>query len=184
MELIDVGCNLAHDAFDADRAEVLAHARQADVVQIVVTGASEDGSIAALELARAHPGELFATTGVHPHHASDFCADTESLMRDLSSKAGVVAIGETGLDYFRDIPARGAAQGLERQLQVALLWPPLFLHQRCARISSPLRQVDRVKPRGTLFTGTREELCDCLDSIAMSGSQAGLRRAGAPTRKP
>jgi Tat protein secretion system quality control protein TatD with DNase activity len=66
MELIDIGCNLAHDSFDSDREEVLQRARAAGVVQLVVTGASEAGSIASLALAREHPGELFATAGVHP----------------------------------------------------------------------------------------------------------------------
>ena len=52
MELIDIGCNLTHDSFDDDRAQVLDRARETGVVQMIVTGASADGSIAAGELAR------------------------------------------------------------------------------------------------------------------------------------
>ena len=66
MELIDIGCNLTHDSFDEDRDAVLDRARAAGVVQMIVTGASEEGSTAALALARSYPGELFATAGVHP----------------------------------------------------------------------------------------------------------------------
>src|SRR3546814_12069709 len=67
--------NLTHDSFDHDRDAVLQRARDASVVQMVVTGASREHSPQALELARAHPGELFATAGVHPHHASEYTAE-------------------------------------------------------------------------------------------------------------
>ena len=106
MELIDIGCNLTHDSFGSDLAQVLEQAHVAGVVQLIVTGASEDGSRAALRLAQDHPGTLFATAGVHPHHASEFTDETEALLRDLSSQEGVVAVGETGLDYFRDFSPR------------------------------------------------------------------------------
>ncbi|TVR91734.1 MAG: hydrolase TatD, partial [Wenzhouxiangellaceae bacterium] len=71
MELIDIGCNLTHDSFDKDRAEVIANAQAQGVVQMVVTGASEAGSVRARELAADWPGVLFATAGVHPHLASE-----------------------------------------------------------------------------------------------------------------
>jgi TatD DNase family protein len=89
MELIDIGCNLTHDSFAGDREAVLQQAHQAGVVQLIVTGASEAGSIAARELALAHPGELFATCGVHPHHAVDFTADTETSLRELAGQAAL-----------------------------------------------------------------------------------------------
>ena len=64
MELIDIGVNLAHDSFDADRDAVMARARDAGVVQMVVTGSSEESNAKALSLARAHPDHLFSTAGV------------------------------------------------------------------------------------------------------------------------
>ncbi|MCW8924765.1 MAG: TatD family hydrolase, partial [Xanthomonadales bacterium] len=88
MELIDIGCNLTHDSFDDDRDEVIAAAYEAGVVQIVVTGASADGSRAALELASERPGQLFATAGVHPHRASDFDDETDQLLRHLATQPG------------------------------------------------------------------------------------------------
>ena len=63
---------------------------------------------AALELARRHPAVLFATAGVHPHHAADYTAETDALLRDLAAQDEVVAVGETGLDYFRDFSPRDA----------------------------------------------------------------------------
>ena len=89
MNLIDIGCNLTHDSFDGDRAAVLQRARDAGVVQMIVTGASEAGSRGALELARSHPGELFATAGVHPHLASEFHDGTEALLRERDLLDGV-----------------------------------------------------------------------------------------------
>ncbi len=71
MELIDIGANLGHESFDADLDAVMQRAAAAGVLQMIVTGASVEGSRKAMELARAHPGRLFATAGVHPHHAAD-----------------------------------------------------------------------------------------------------------------
>ena len=134
MELIDIGCNLAHDSFDDDREQVLAAARAAGVVQIVVTGASEDGSLKAAELARGRPGKLFATAGVHPHLASSYNADTESVLAELHRLDEVVAVGECGLDYFRDFsPRPDQRRAFERQLALAVdCGKPVFLHQRDA----------------------------------------------------
>lgn len=169
MELIDIGCNLTHDAFDDDRDEVLARARDAGVVQMVVTGASAEGSLMALDLARQHLGVLFATAGVHPHRASDFNDDTESLIRELSERDEVVAIGETGLDYFRDFSPRPDQCGaFERHLEVARETKlPLFLHMRDAHedfvaiLKSARDQLAEVCVH--CFTGEQPQLHDYLD---------------------
>jgi TatD DNase family protein len=169
MELIDIGCNLTHDAFASDREEVLERARSAGVVQLVVTGASEAGSIAALELAGMHPGALFATAGIHPHHATELTADAETVIRELAGRPGVVAAGETGLDYYRDFAPRAAQRrAFERQLQIGIdSGLPMFLHQRDAHedFVAMVREV-----RGQLsnlvvhcFTGSRAELGEYLE---------------------
>src|SRR5215472_5384663 len=69
--LIDIGINLGHDSYDGDRDAVLSRAREAGVAQMLVTGATLSGSHGAIALARQHPGMLFATAGVHPHHARE-----------------------------------------------------------------------------------------------------------------
>ena len=169
MELIDIGCNLTHDSFDSDRDQVLEHAREAGVVQLVVTGASDEGSKAALGLAQEHPGRLFATAGVHPHHASGYSDDTDSLLRDLSSRQGVVAVGETGLDYFRDFSPRDVQRDVfRRQLQIGIdSGLPLFLHMRDAHgdfhaILSEVREhLSDVVVH--CFTGNRDELHEYLE---------------------
>jgi len=133
-DLIDIGANLTHDSFDADRDTVIANARAAGVAQMVVTGADEPGSLAAVELASGYPGVVFPTAGVHPHRAMDFSAATESVFRELYAKRRVVAVGETGLDYFRDFSPRPAQRSaFERHLALAAdSGLPMFLHQRDA----------------------------------------------------
>jgi len=169
MNLIDIGCNLTHDSFDKDLDAVIERAHEAGVVQMVVTGASKDGSRAALALASKYPGELFSTAGVHPHRASDFDDDTEQILRDLSQRQGVVAMGEMGLDYFRDFSPRDIQRVVfEKQLQIGIdTGLPVFLHMRDAHgnFHAILKEVrDRLSHVVVhCFTGNREELHDYLD---------------------
>lgn len=104
MDLVDIGANLPHDAFDPDRAAVLDRARAAGVAGLVVTGSSLSCSLQALGLARAHPALLRCTAGVHPHHAADHDPTQLDELARLWAAPEVVAIGETGLDFFRDFP--------------------------------------------------------------------------------
>ena len=170
MQLIDIGANLTHDSFDHDRDAVLQRARDAGVKRMVITGASREHSPKALALAKAHPGELFATAGVHPHHAVEYTDECDAEMRALLTHDEVVAVGECGLDYFRDFSPRPAQRkAFERQLQSAAeVGKPLFLHQRDAHddFMAMMRNFDgRLGPAVVhCFTGTREELFDYLDN--------------------
>jgi TatD DNase family protein len=131
---IDIGSNLTHESFDADRAEVMSRALRAGVEHQVVTGATVAGSRAALELARAHPTMLSATAGVHPHHAAGFVASSRDDLRALLVDPLAVAVGECGLDYFRDLSPREAQRtAFIAQLELAVeSRKPVFLHQRDA----------------------------------------------------
>jgi len=169
MHLIDIGANLTHESFRHDFDAVLERAHEAGVERMIVTGASRVGSEHALELARTHPGELHATAGVHPHHAGDYGEDTDALLRELARKPEVVAVGETGLDYFRDLSPRPAQRGaFEKQLAIAIdLGMPLFLHQRDAHedflalLKSARDRVPAVVVH--CFTDDRRALFDYLD---------------------
>jgi TatD DNase family protein len=132
--LIDIGANLTHDSFDADRAAVLERAAAAGVARLIVTGTSVTNSVQAAELCAAHPGTLFATAGVHPHHASEFDEHTSDALRALLSNPAIVAVGECGLDFFRDLSPRTAQRhAFEAQLDLASeIGKPVFLHQRDA----------------------------------------------------
>ena len=167
-QLIDIGCNLTHDSFDADREAVIEAAQSAGVTQMVVTGATEQGSLEAHLLAKKWPGVLTATAGVHPHHASDFSHDTETVLAELHQKPEVVAVGECGLDYFRDFSPRPAQhKAFERQLELAVACQkPVFLHQRDAHADFlAILKTYRPHLAGAVvhcFTDTREAMADYL----------------------
>lgn len=169
MNLIDIGANLTHESFRRDFDAVLERARAAGVERMVVTGASREGSLRALDLARAHAGVLSATAGVHPHHAGDYGANTDALLRQLAREPEVLAVGETGLDYFRDLSPRPAQRAaFERQLAIAIdLNMPLFLHQRDAHADfHALLKAARDRVPAVVvhcFTDTRKALFDYLD---------------------
>ena len=160
--LIDIGVNLAHDSYDADREAVIARAHAAGVAQLVVTGSTLASSTRAIGLVRQHLGRLFATAGVHPHHASEFtaaCADLEELAR----RPEVVAVGECGLDYFRNFSPREAQQqAFHRQLELAVrVGKPVFLHQRDAHadfIAILREHADAWRGVAHCFTGSEAEL--------------------------
>lgn len=168
--LIDIGINLTHDSYDNDRDAVMARAAAAGVTQMVVTGASGTSSHKAAELARAHPNRLFSTSGVHPHHATELSDALASELEELARAPEVVAVGECGLDYFRDFSPRDVQRkAFARQLEIALrVGKPVFLHQRDAHddFIAILREHRRALGAGGVahcFTGTAAELAACLD---------------------
>ena len=166
--LVDIGINLAHDSYDADREAVLRRALDAGVAQMVVTGASLAGTRDALALARALPRVLRATAGCHPHHAVDLDAAASAALTELARDPLAVAVGECGLDYHRNFSSPAEQRGaFERQLALAIeLGKPLFLHSRDAHrdFMAMLRAHGPALPPAVLhcFTGTADELDDCL----------------------
>ena len=168
MQLIDIGANLTHPAFHGDLPGVLERAAAAGVAAIVVTGTSVPESTAALRLAKDHPGRLFATAGVHPHHARECDATTIPALRVLASQKEVVAIGECGLDFNRNYsPHPDQEQWFEAQVDLAIeLKKPLFLHSRDAHpaFRDLLKRKTGLPPAvAHCFTGDREELRAYLD---------------------
>jgi TatD DNase family protein len=185
LTLIDIGINLGHDSYDGDRDAVIARAEDAGVVQMIITGASLEGSRRALELARSRPVELFATAGVHPHHATELTADSLSELEELARQPEVVAAGECGLDYFRDFSPRPVQQqAFHRQLELAArVGKPVFLHQRDAHddFLAILREHRKTLVGGVThcFTGGANELTAYLElgfAIGITGWICDERR--------
>ena len=185
MHWIDIGANLAHDNFKLDRDAVIERARAAGVVQMIVTGADLASSHAAVRLARRYPRILFATAGVHPHHAAQLRHEQLAELRELLQQPEVVAVGECGLDYNRDLSPRDVQRrAFEWQLELAAdCSKPLFLHQRDAHADflGALRQHDPSSLRGVAhcFTGVAAELADYLQlglSIGITGWFCDERR--------
>jgi TatD DNase family protein len=163
-DLIDIGINLGHDSFDADRPSVIARARAAGVVQMIITGASTAGSRQALALARTDRQRLFATAGIHPHHATELDGAALLELEALAREPEVVAVGECGLDYYRDLSPRDVQQrALHQQLALAAkVGKPVFLHERDAHADflSIVREhrASLVGGIAHCFTGTAEQL--------------------------
>ncbi|MDR3416291.1 MAG: TatD family hydrolase [Nevskia sp.] len=132
--MIDIGANLAHDSFDADRDVLLQRAWDAGLEAIVITGSSAASNEQALQLARQHPGRLYATAGLHPHHAVDWDETLAARIAELAREPQLVALGECGLDYCRNYsPHADQRRAFVAQLGLALQADkPVFLHQRDA----------------------------------------------------
>jgi TatD DNase family protein len=107
--VIDTHAHL--DALDDEPAAVVARAHDAGVTRIVTVGTDVAGSRRALELADAHDG-VFAVVGIHPHGAGDATDADVAAIRELLAHPKAVAVGETGLDWFRDYAPR------DRQLRL------------------------------------------------------------------
>jgi TatD DNase family protein len=186
VEFIDIGINLGHDSYDHDRDAVLARALHAGVRQMVVTGASLEGNPKASAIAASHPQRLRATAGCHPHHAAELLEHGAlARLEEHANAACVTAVGECGLDYFRDFSPREAQrQAFEAQLEIAArVGKPVFLHTRDAHAdfiailrSWRPRLVDAI---AHCFTGTGDELRECLDlglAIGITGWICDERR--------
>lgn len=104
--LIDSHTHIDTDRFQGDREAVIQAAIAGGVTRMVDPGCDLASSRAALALARAHPGVVFAGVGVHPHEATTYTPEVETQLREMAREPEVVAIGEFGLDYFRMLSPR------------------------------------------------------------------------------
>ena len=129
--MIDTHAHL--DVCEEPAAELLARARGAGVDRVVAIGMGIDSGRAALDVADREPG-VFAALGIHPHRAGTDEADRLDDLRALLGHERAVAVGETGLDFYRDYASRAAQTTLfEVQLELAAeLGKPIVIHTRAA----------------------------------------------------
>jgi TatD DNase family protein len=129
--LIDSHCHLNFDAFDEDRLEVVARARNEGIVAFINPGTNLADSRQIVALAEKIP-ELYAAVGVHPNDAAGFDKAALTQLRELAGHPKVVAIGEIGLDYYWDKAPRPVQRRvLEQQLALAKdIGKPVIIHQR------------------------------------------------------
>ena len=155
---IDSHAHIQLSQFDRDRDVVLKRAEEADVSNILVIGFDMETSLGALELAEQH-AQIYATVGMHPHDAKDFTPDVLKAFRELAAHPKVIALGEMGLDYYRNLSPRPLQKAaFEKQLDLAEgLQMPIIIHNRDAYMDI-LPILEARKPgsvRGVLhcFTG-------------------------------
>lgn len=132
--LLDIGINLAHDSFDHDRDAVVQRAHDLGVTRMLITGSSLASTQSAIALVQRYPEQMRCTAGVHPHHAVDLDPAQLQAFNELARRPEVVAVGECGLDYFRNFsPHPAQLEAFEQQLALAAeVRKPVFLHQRDA----------------------------------------------------
>ena len=180
MHFIDSHCHLTDTQFDEDRDTILTRARAAGIARFITIGATGEfwHNKKAVALAREHP-DIFATVGVHPHHAKTITPETYDQLRQLAQEPKVVGLGETGLDFYYDYSPRAAQRRHFRAfIQLALeLDLPLSLHVRdaYAEAADILRQEGRGRVRGVMhcFTGTVPE-AQALLALGLCISFSGI----------
>lgn len=129
--LIDSHCHLDFSKFDRDRETVVQRAREAGVEFIINPGYNLESSRRAVALTERYP-EVYAAVGVHPHEAKTVTDEVIAELRLLAAQPKVVAIGEIGLDFYRDLSPRDVQRRVFRQ-QLALateLDLPVIVHDR------------------------------------------------------
>lgn len=129
--LIDTHCHLDFDAYDTDRADVIARAAAQGVTRVVNPATDAASGAAALALADVYPG-IFVAVGIHPNSTAEFTpADLDGIAQQ-AQHTHVVAIGEIGLDYYRDWSPRAQQRlAFEQQLELAArLELPVIIHNR------------------------------------------------------
>lgn len=113
MELVDTHCHLQFDRLAANLTQVLAGAQAAGVTRLVCVGTSVNDSQKAAQFAAGH-NNIRATVGAHPHECKDFFEQKDSVARlkDLLSKPRVVAVGEIGLDFYKNYSPKAEQEKL------------------------------------------------------------------------
>lgn len=131
MEFVETHAHLDSPQFDVDRDEVIERAVETGVSQMITVGADLGSSRAAVALAEAH-APIYATAGVHPHDAKQVTPDTLAALRTLAELECVVAVGEIGLDYYRNYAPHDVQRAVfEAQLALAgEVRKPVIVHIR------------------------------------------------------
>lgn len=128
--MIDIGVNLLHKQFAADREEVIRRAHAAGVTTMLITATDLESTMNAIAFSETH--DMFCTAGVHPHDAAGAVESFTSDLASLAQSDRVKAIGETGLDFNRNYSAPEIQRKVfASQLELACeLHKPVFVHDR------------------------------------------------------
>ncbi|MCU0666842.1 MAG: TatD family hydrolase [Candidatus Omnitrophica bacterium] len=163
---IDTHAHLDFSDFDSDRLDVIRRALERDVKYIINVGSDLDASKRAVELCKKNDF-VYASVGVHPHDANSFDASSLAELKVLASNDKVVAIGETGLDFYRNLSnpkkqeeAFIAQVNLSKELNL-----PLVIHSRSAQEEtiSLLKKYMPLRAVVHCFAGGKDFLDKCLD---------------------
>jgi TatD DNase family protein len=179
VPLVDTHAHLDEQAFDGDRAEVVARAAAAGIVRIITIGTTADTSRRSVDVAAEFPG-VYAAVGIQPNYAAQAKAGDWETIEELALAEKVVAIGETGLDRYWDYaPFDLQIEYFQRHIALAQrLDKPFVVHCREAEAET-VAQLQEASGRGALrgvmhsFTGSLETARACLD-LGLYISLAGM----------
>ncbi len=151
MEIVDTHAHLDLPDFKGEFERVLRRAKEAQVVQIINVGFDLESSSRSVAFAKNN-SEIFATAGVHPHEAKNWDEKAESWIRDLAQEERVVAIGEIGLDFYRNLSDPDMQRRVfRRQIEIAMeIGKPIVIHNRDAD-GEVMRVIEEYKPKNVLL---------------------------------
>jgi TatD DNase family protein len=172
MDLIDSHAHLDFRQFNRDREAVIRRAREVGLVAIVNIGTSLASSRASVALAQRYDF-IYAAVGIHPHDAKTVDRAALDALRELARHPKVVAIGETGLDYYRDLSPRPVQRrAFQDQLDLAAeLGLPVVVHSRDAH-DDVLAALKAWEGTGVLHTYAAGP--ERLDEVMAMGFTIGL----------
>jgi TatD DNase family protein len=168
LELFDTHAHLHFPDFDADRDAMLARAREAGVRRMLTIGTEVPTSHAAIALAAREP-DVWAAVGVHPHDAGESDEAALGEVERLASEPRVVAVGEIGLDFFRNLSPRDVQERVFRRFvaHARRLRKPVVVHCRDAHAETlAILAEERVGEVGGImhcFSGDVDVARRCLD---------------------
>jgi TatD DNase family protein len=166
--LIDTHAHLDSGQYDADREAVIARAAVAGISHILTVGCDLTSSRASVELAAAHLA-IYAAVGIHPHDALQATDEGLAELRALCAQPKVVALGEIGLDFYRDrAPREAQRDAFRRQIRLAReVGLPVIVHDRDAHeeVLAILREERTAEVGGVLhcFSGDLAMARACIE---------------------
>ena len=172
---IDIACNFTHESFRDNLNEVITNAELEGVEKFVLLCASLTDLELIKEIQIYAPEKFFITAGIHPHHATEILDSNYDDLLDRLESINPNAIGETGLDYFRNIsPPDVQKKSFSMHIEIAKeLSLPLYLHQRNAHddFIRTIKENRNNFPKFIVhcFTGTQKELDEYLELGAYIG---------------
>ena len=169
LGLIDIGANITHPQLHNQIDKVVENMKAQNIDKAIITSSNLKDTKIALDIINIYPEIFYTTVGFHPHNAKDFIYENISSIIEYSKNAKVLAIGECGLDYYREYSTREEQLFcFEEQLKIAKSTGlPVFLHERKAHddfvgiLKKHIFEIEKSVVH--CFTGTKDELKTYLE---------------------
>ena len=185
LGLIDIGANITHPQLHNQIDKVVENMKVQNISKAIITSSNLKDTKIALDIINSYPEKFYTTVGFHPHNAKDFTHEKINSIMEYSKNKKVLAIGECGLDYYREYSTQEEQLFcFEEQLKIAKSTGlPIFLHERKAHedfvmmLKKHILEIEKSVVH--CFTGTKDELKVYLDMdcyIGITGWISDLNR--------